>query len=55
MYVCNVSDKPVLKKIVDVYLNSDAEDDRMQFMMDYSVLPMVIAAYQVHGQIIHKS
>ena len=49
-----VSDKPVLRKIVDAYLYSDDEDDRMQFMLDCSVLPMVIAAYQEHGQIIHK-
>ena len=49
-----VSDKPVLKKIVDTYLYLDAEDDRMQFMIDCSVFPMVITAYQVHGQIIHQ-
>ena len=49
-----VSDKPVLKQIVEKYLYSTSEDDRMQFMVDCSVLPMVIAAYQVHGQIIHQ-
>ena len=47
-----VSDKPVLKKIVDTYLYSDAEDDSMQFYIDFSVLPAMVIA--VHGQIIHQ-
>ena len=49
-----VSDKPVLKTIVDAYLYSDAEDDRMQFLLDCSVLPMVITPYQEYGQIVHN-
>ena len=49
-----VSDKPVLKTIVDEYLYSDTEDDRMQFLLDCSVLPLVITAYQKHGQIVHN-
>ena len=47
-------DKPVLKKIVNMYLYSEDEEDRMQFIIDCSVLPLVIASYQLHGQIIHQ-
>ena len=48
------SDKPVLRKIVNMYLYSEDEEDRMQFVIDCSVLPLVIASYQLHGQIIHQ-
>ena len=49
-----VSDKPVLKKIVERYLFSGVEDDCMQFLIDCSVLPMVITAYHAHGKTIHQ-
>ena len=44
-----VSDKQVLKKIVAMYLYSEDEEHRMQFIIDCSVLPLVIASYQLHG------
>ena len=48
-------DKPVLKKIIDTHLFSQDEDLRMQFLMDCSVLPPVISAYQEYGATVHQS
>ena len=48
------ADKPVLKEIVETYLCSDNDDLRMQFIIDCSVLPLVISSYQLHGPIIHQ-
>ena len=50
-----ISDKPVLQPIVTAYLyTTNNEDLVMQFILDCSVLPMVITAYQKYGQIIHE-
>ena len=48
-------DKPVLKQIIESYLFSQDEELRMQFLMDCSVLPPVITAYQEYGATIHQS
>ena len=45
-------DKPVLKQIIE---SSQDEELRMQFLMDCSVLPPVITAYQEYGATIHQS
>ena len=47
-------DKPVLKQIIESYLFSEDEELRMQFLMDCSVLPLVISAHQEYGAIIHQ-
>ena len=47
-------DKPVLKQIIESYLFSQDEELRMQFLMDCSVLPLVISAHQEYGAIIHQ-
>ena len=49
-----ISDKPILKHLVNEYLYSAEEYPRMQFIIDPSVLPMVITATQLHGNIIHE-
>ena len=49
-----IADKPVLKPIIDTYLYSTQDVLRMQFIIDCSVLPMVISSYQLHGHIIHQ-
>ena len=50
-----ISDKPVLQPIVTVYLfATDNEYQVMQFILDCSVLPLVITAYQDYGPVIHK-
>ena len=48
-----VSDKPVLKLICDAYLKTDDTPTCMQFLLDCSTLPLVIAAVQEHGAIVH--
>ena len=48
-----VLDKPVLKVICDAYLKTDDTRTCMQFFLDCSVMPLVIAAVQEHGEIIH--
>ena len=48
------ADKPVLREIVKTYLGSDNDELRMQFIIDCSVLPLVISSYQLHGPIIHQ-
>ena len=48
-------DKSVLKQIIETYLFSQDEELRMQFLMDCSVLPPVITAYQEYGATIHQS
>ena len=50
-----IADKPVLKPIVETYLlHSDDQMLCMQFIIDCSVLPLVISSYQSHGGIIHQ-
>ena len=46
--------KPVLKPIIENYLFSQDETICMQFLMDCSVLPLVITTYQEYGAIIHQ-
>ena len=48
------ADKPVLREIVETYLCADNDELRMQFIIDCSVLPLVISSYQHHGPIIHQ-
>ena len=48
------SDKPVLRPILDTYLYANSPDLRMQFILDCSVLPLVIRGFQEHGKIIHQ-
>ena len=48
------SDKPVLRTIVDSYLYAPSTSLRMQFILDCSVLPLVIAEVQAQGKIIHQ-
>ena len=51
-YIC---DKPVLQPLVTAYLYAaDNENQVMQFILDCSVLPMVITAYQKYGPVIHE-
>ena len=49
-----IADNPVLKPIVESYLFSEDETLLMQFLMDCSVLPLVITTYQEYGAIIHQ-
>ena len=50
-----VADKPVLQPIVFSYLLKTTDNYlRMQFLLDCSVLPLVITSFQAHGDIIHK-
>ena len=50
-----ISDKPVLQPIVMAYLYAtDDEKQVMQFILDCSVMPLVITAYQNFGPIIHE-
>ena len=48
------ADKPVLRGLVETYLYSDNDELRMQFIIDCSVLPLVISSHQLHGPIIHQ-
>ena len=48
-----VLDKPVLKTICDAYLKTDDTSTCMQFLLDCSILPLVITAFQDYGAIIH--
>ena len=48
------ADKPVLASIVECYLYSSCTALRMQFLLDCSILPLVIEAFQAHGKIIHQ-
>ena len=51
-----IADKPVLKPLVENYLlHSDDQMLCMQFIIDCSVLPLVISAYQSYGAIIHQT
>ena len=47
-----ISDKPVLHEIVTAYLYAGNENQVMQFILDCSVLPLVITAYQKYGPVI---
>ena len=49
-----ISDKPIAKTITSAYLFFAPDNVRMQFLLDCSVLPQVITAYQSHGPIIHQ-
>ena len=50
-----ISDKPVLQPIVEAYLYAnDNENQVMQFILDCSVLPLVITAHQKYGHVIHE-
>ena len=48
------ADKPAIKQIIFTYMNTDDEYLRVQFLLDCSVLPLVISRYQTHGPIIHQ-
>ena len=48
-----VADKPLLIPLIKAYLCS-SEEYFVQFMLDCSVLPMVISSYQMHGPIVHE-
>ena len=49
-----ISDKPVLHEIVTAYLYAGNGNQVMQFILDCSVLPLVITAYQKYGPVIHE-
>ena len=50
-----ISDKPVLQPIVRAYLYAAENGTQvMQFILDCSVLPLVITAYQKYGPVIHQ-
>ena len=48
------ADKPVIQQIISAYMNTEDEYLRMQFLLDCSVLPLVISSFQLHGHIIHQ-
>ena len=48
------ADKPVLQPILDSYLYATCPDLRTQFILDCSVLPLVIQGFEDHGHIIHQ-
>ena len=48
------ADKPVIQQIISTYMNTDDEYLRVQFLLDCSVLPLVISSYQTHGPIIYQ-
>ena len=48
-----VREKPVLKQVCDAYLQPSNTTLFMQFLLDCSVLPLVISAVQTHGQVVH--
>ena len=48
-----VAAHPYISEIVGTYLYSVNPKVVMQFILDCSVLPMVISAYQVHGPTVH--
>ena len=49
-----IADKPVIQQIVQTYLFSSNEEVTMQFIIDCSVLPLVIASYQKYGPTVHE-
>ena len=48
-----VAAHPYISEIVWTYLYSDSGKVVMQFLIDCSVLPMVILAHQKHGTTVH--
>ena len=48
-----IKEKPVLKQICEAYLQPSNPALYLQFLLDCSVLPLVISAVQLHGQDIH--
>ena len=48
-----VANKPILIPLIKAYLCS-TENLLIQFMLDCSVLPLVISAFQKHGQTVHE-
>ena len=50
-----VADKPVLQPIIFSYLLKTTDNYlRMQFLLDCSVLPLVISNFQSYGEIVHQ-
>ena len=49
-----VAAHPFLSEIIQAYLYSSIRKVVMQFLLDCSVLPMVISAYQVLGPVTHR-
>ena len=49
-----VAHMPALSPIFDKYLYQDNDDLTMQFLLDCSSLPLVIAARQFHGDIVYR-
>ena len=49
-----VAAQPILSDIIRAYLYATDTKVVMQFIIDCSVLPLVISAHQTHGQDIHK-
>ena len=47
-------DKPPIQLIINTYLYSATDSLRVQFLLDCSVLLLVITSYQVHGSVIHQ-
>ena len=47
-------DKAPIQLITNTYLYLAPDNLRVQFLLDCSVLPLVIAAYQTHGSVIHQ-
>ena len=50
-----VSQMPLLSPIINEYLLSNSDEMVVQFLVDCSTLPMVIAAYQLFGPSVHAS
>ena len=50
-----VAHMPALSPIFSEYLYNDDDDLTMQFLLDCSTLPLVIAARQFYGDIIHRT
>ena len=49
-----ISDKPLLQPVIATYLFSASDNTRMQFLLDCSVLPLVIVAHQTHGPVVYQ-
>ena len=50
-----IADKPILQPIIDAYLFSSDSNTTMQFLLDCSLLPLVIQAKQKYGPSIHQT
>ena len=49
-----LASNPVFKPIFDAYLFCNDDNLRLQFLLDCSILPMVIQAYQLFGDYVHN-